>query len=153
MKDKNTKIRSSFSLPTGIFESVNRRILAGSNFSARVETDLVRYDKIIKTGLVVIKKKLVSNEVLYLAQRLFGQAVDNDSISLWLSRGLQHLAYNPMEDEDDEDEEFGINRNELSGKLEAFSIMERIALLEFLEQVFQLNGNTEKKEYICKTFE
>lgn len=127
------------------------RKLSGSSFSNRIETDLVRYDRIIRIGLKAISQLLFADEVLYLAQKLYGQPVDNQSLSLWLSLGLQHLAYDPMA-EDVFDETFKINRNDLKEKIEKLSIMEKIALIEYLEQLFQVEGNKAKKDSVYNTF-
>lgn len=135
-----------------VYEHVNERVLSGSSFSGRVETDLVRYDRIIQAGHMELKKKFGAKDVLYLAQRLHGTTVDNKSLSLWLTHGLQHLAYDPMVD-DSHDEDFKVDRAELVEKLNNISVMERMALIEHLEQIFQVEGNDEKKAFVRKSFE
>lgn len=128
------KVRTTIALEKDFLEKVDSRVLNASSRSERIEFDLTMYMTLLDVGKRLIFKNFTKNEVLCLSARAYGEYVDHSQASFWLEKRLQHLAYSEVEDVEDYDEEFEVNRLELRDKVANLSLIEKISLLDYLNQ-------------------
>ncbi|WP_285905177.1 hypothetical protein [Pseudodesulfovibrio pelocollis] len=148
---KRNKERKTVTLLPAVCAAIESRVLPGSSFSERVETDLARYDRLILEGMALLRNAMSANEVLYILQRLFAVRISNRELRLWVHHGLQSRIYDPSA-EDVFDDEFQIDRQILCKKIEGLSVWERLVLIEYIEQVSTLPSNEDKIKAVCEKF-
>lgn len=143
----DAKIRKSLLLPSGLLSYLIGRILPGSTFTSRVQTDLARYKYLCEAELKTLRKLMEPNEMLYLAEKLRGEIFEAHDVFA----ALPIYAFNRHLD-DDYSDDFDLDCSALGDKIDDFPIPRRAALVEYFEQLSLLKTPSARKEKILKDF-